>query len=181
MRVPDERPIPSGRINPLRRTKPTKQHIGLLRWLAGLPHIQERTWYGFGTTMTNGRPPQPIFDDSELDCFLFLESVVGRDNTVHEKLVLDGDPTAVLWVVPITEAECQFIIEESIQEFLDIARPQEAPVHPGREAAVVCEGEEVESGIGYRTYMSHRTYRRRRRLADYFRQRRRQIDVTESK
>jgi len=100
--------------------EPKEQHILVLRWLAGLPHIQKRTWYGLGTTMTNGQPPQPIFDDSVLDCFLFLHPLVCDDDSVHEKLNLGGDPTTLLWVVPITEAECQFILDESLDEFLDL-------------------------------------------------------------
>ena len=56
--------------------EPTDEHVGLLRFLAQLPLIQETTWYGPGTTMTNGNPPRPIFDESDLDCFLFLESVI---------------------------------------------------------------------------------------------------------
>ena len=107
--------------------EPTEQHILVLRWLAGLPHIQERTWYGGGTTMTNGRPPQPIFDDSVLDCFLFLNPPVGRDHAVHEKLVIDNDPTTMLWVVPITEVECQFILDQSLQEFLNLLDRKEHP------------------------------------------------------
>jgi hypothetical protein len=106
---------------------PTELHIGLLRFLARLPLVQETTWYGFGTTMTNGNPPRPIFDDSDLSCYLFLEPVVGRDNVVHEKLEVDGDPVAMLWVVPITEAECQYIIDRSPDEFLDLLDRKKHP------------------------------------------------------
>src|SRR5262245_22636010 len=94
--------------------KPKKQYIALLRFLAQLPHLQETTWYRFGTTMTNGQPPQPIFNDSVLDCYLFLEPVVGKDNTLHEKLVLDGDSVTMLWVVPVTHDERQYIMDESL-------------------------------------------------------------------
>jgi hypothetical protein len=107
--------------------KPTQQHVGVLRFLARLPLIQEKTWYSFGTTMTNGRPPQPIFEDSGLDCYFFLEPVYGRDNTVHEKLEIDGDPTTMLWVVPITKAECDLILDESIGEFLNLLDRKKHP------------------------------------------------------
>lgn len=107
--------------------KPKKQYIALLRFLAQLPHLQSTTWYGPGTTMTNGQPPQPIFNDSVLDCFLFLEPVVGKDNTLHERLVFDGDPTTMLWVVPITHAERQFIMDESLGEFLELLDSKQHP------------------------------------------------------
>src|SRR5262245_53972354 len=107
--------------------KPTDEQIGLLRWLARLPLVQEGTWYSPGTTMTNGNPPRPIFDDSDLCCYLFLEPVVGRDNKLHEKLDVDGDPVALLWVVPITEAECQYILDRSPDDFLDLLDRKKHP------------------------------------------------------
>jgi hypothetical protein len=126
MRVPDSAPFSRAELV-LYVDNPTDEHVALLRWLAGLPHIQRRTWYGFGTTMPNGNPPQPIFEDSDLDCFIFLHSDVGRDDNLHNKLVLDGDPTALLWVVPITEAECQFILDESPDEFQDLLDRKKHP------------------------------------------------------
>jgi hypothetical protein len=100
--------------------EPTDEQIEMLRWLAKLPLTQEETWYGPGTTMTNGSPPRPIFDGSDLDCYLFLHALAGEDGNVHEELVLDGDATVLLWVVPITNAECQFILDNEVADFLKI-------------------------------------------------------------
>jgi hypothetical protein len=100
--------------------QPTEQHVNLLRWLGQLPHVQEGTWYMPGTTMTNGQPPQPIFDGSELDCFLFSMSIVSADAAIQEKLVLEGDPTIMLWVVPITHPECRFILKRTLDEFFQV-------------------------------------------------------------
>lgn len=126
MRVPKQVEFCRGELL-LYVEKPTDEHIGVLRFLARLPLVQERTWYGYGTTMTNGNPPQPIFDDSNLSCYLFLQPVVGRDNTLHEKLEVDDDPVALLWVVPITEPECQYILDRSIGDFLNLLDRKEHP------------------------------------------------------
>jgi hypothetical protein len=100
--------------------EPTRTHTDLLRWLATLPHVQEGTWYGPGTTMNNGDPPRPIFDDSVLDNFLFLESIVSPDDTLPERFTLDDDPVALLWVVPITDAERHFIMDRELSDFLEL-------------------------------------------------------------
>lgn len=106
---------------------PKDEHIEVLQWLARLPHMQQGTWYGGGTTMTNGNPPQPIFEGSELNNYLFLFPVVGKDDEVPKQLVVGGDATTVLWVVPITHAECQLILEKSLKAFLDVLDKKRHP------------------------------------------------------
>jgi hypothetical protein len=108
-------------------SEPTDEQIGMLRFLARLPLIQERTWYHVGTTMTNGQPPQPIFSESELSCFLFLGPPIGRDGKVHEKLEVDSDPVTLLWVVPITKTEYQFILDQELQDFLELLDRKKHP------------------------------------------------------
>jgi hypothetical protein len=108
--------------------EPADDHLHVLQWLARLPLTQEHTWYGPGTTMTNGQPPEPIFNDSELDCYFFMRPLFGEDDAVHEKLVLDGDPTTMLWVVPITHAECQFIQRNSPSRFVDLLAEKTHPL-----------------------------------------------------
>lgn len=107
--------------------KPTDEQIGMLRWLATLPHTQRTTWYSYGTTMTNGQPPRPMFEDSDLDCFFFTHPIIERDDTMSEKLVLDGDPTDLLWVMPITEAECQFILDNEFKDFFELLERKQHP------------------------------------------------------
>jgi hypothetical protein len=107
--------------------EPTDEHIGVLRFLARLPHQQKTTWYAGGTTMTNGQPPQPIFEDSELACYLFLDPPLNKDDEVHKKLEIDDDAVAILWVVPITDAECQYIIDRNLGDFLELLDRKEHP------------------------------------------------------
>jgi hypothetical protein len=107
--------------------KPADEHVEVLQWLARLPHAQQGTWFGGGTTMTNGQPPQPIFEGGEANCYLFLFPVVGKDSELHSRLVLDGDPTVALWVVPITHPECQFILDNSLKDFLNVLDKKKHP------------------------------------------------------
>jgi hypothetical protein len=108
--------------------EPADKHVNLLRWLARLPHIQQGTWYAPGSTMTNGQPPQPIFEGSELSCFLFSQSIVVPDAAIQQKLVLEGDPTVMLWVVPITNLECQFILKRNLDEFYRVLDKKAHPL-----------------------------------------------------
>ncbi len=130
---------------PFRRTelvlyvkKPKPFYYDLLRHLAHIPHDQEM-WYAHGTSMPNGPSDdeaRPIFEGSELDCFLFLDSIVEEDENLHEKLVLEGDPVNLLWVIPITSVECRFANRRSkdgdswmgLREFLDILERKHHPV-----------------------------------------------------
>jgi hypothetical protein len=107
--------------------EPKELYVELLQWLAGLPHDQEGTWYGHETTMTNGQPPQPIFAGSELDCFLFAPTPVVADHAVDERLSLEGDPFTFLHVVPITRAECDFILRHDHFAFRDILDERQHP------------------------------------------------------
>jgi hypothetical protein len=124
--------MPSGA--PFRRAElvlyvddPTDESILLLQFLAQLPLVQETTWYGPGTTMTNGNPPQPIFPGSPLDCYLFLYPIVEGDNTLHERLQIQGDATALLWVIPITHSERRFMMDRDLNAFLDVLEKHQHP------------------------------------------------------
>lgn len=119
MRVPDDVPFRRAELV-MYVEKPSEIHITLLRWLAELPHVQEDIWYGFGTTMTNGQPPQPIFEGSQLDSYLFLNSRFANQMNLHEQLIIEGDPTTLLWVIPITNLERKYVMQRGINAFLDV-------------------------------------------------------------
>jgi hypothetical protein len=95
--------------------EPKPEYIRLLRFLARLPHQQEATWYFHGTTMTNGQPPQPIFDGSSLDCYLFLCS----PDQPEDSWLQEDELTMLLWVVPITRGERQFIMDRDLEAFIE--------------------------------------------------------------
>lgn len=87
--------------------EPQKDYASLLRFLAHFPH-DHHTWLGHGHTMPNGQPALPLFLDSDLDTFLFLAPPIPGDAALRDRLTLGGDPVNLLWVVPITAAECGF-------------------------------------------------------------------------
>ncbi len=101
----------------------------VLRFLAKLPAQQGgNTWYSFGTTMSNGNPPQPIFDGSNLDNYFFIDCVYLDDMQLGRKLTVDGDPAALIWAVPITSAECRLAIERGPGELLNLFDEKQHPL-----------------------------------------------------
>ena len=115
MNVPDSVDYPRAELM-IYVTEPKEEYIQVLRFLARLPHQQETTWYSHGTTMTNGQPPQPIFDGTVLDCYLFLCS---PDQPDPGPWLQEDDLTMMLWVVPITELERDFIKKRDLDPFLE--------------------------------------------------------------
>lgn len=117
--------------------EPKDEYINLLRWLAHLVHDQE-TWFSPGSTMTNGDPPRPIFEGSELNCYAYLAPPLEPDINFPEDVQIDGDPLFVLWVVPLTSAECNFLRENEDETFYELLEQNEHPVvlDPGRASYV---------------------------------------------
>lgn len=84
---------------------PKEPYSHMLQAMARFPH-DNKTWLGAGHTIPNGNPPGPLFEDTpDLDCFLFMPSIVRPDNKLGIRLSIGGDPVNFLWVVPITSAE----------------------------------------------------------------------------
>lgn len=90
--------------------EPKQEYIDLLRWLAHLVHDQQ-TWFSPGSTMTNGNPPRPIFDGSELTCYFFSMPPLEPEIHCPEELQFDGEPLYILWVVPLSTAEREYVRE----------------------------------------------------------------------
>ncbi len=99
--------------------EPKDIYIDLLRNLARFPHDQQ-TWFGAGHTMANGQPPAPLFDGSRLDTILFLDTILHPDETLPERLKIQGDRVDLLWVVPITSAECDLKLQRGLDTLLNL-------------------------------------------------------------
>jgi len=139
-------PIPPGPCSPraellLYVSEPTDEYVNLLRFLAQLPYKQD-TWFSYGSTVSNGNPPQPIFEDSVLDCYVFIPSVIPSDHDICDSVLIDGDPLQLLWVQPITSAERQLIIDEDIDAFYDLLNKRKHPltIDPNRKCYVKRKG-----------------------------------------
>jgi hypothetical protein len=55
-----------------------------------------------------------------MNSILFLPPIVKEDMSLHEELVLDGDGVDLLWVVPITEKECEYKLAKGVDALLEI-------------------------------------------------------------
>jgi hypothetical protein len=95
------------------------EYVDLLRTLAHFTHDQ-RTWLHWGHTLPHGTPSTPIFGKGPLDTFYFMDSIIAEDHTLGERLAWAGDPVNLLWLVPITTAECALKLEHGSQALLDL-------------------------------------------------------------
>ena len=116
---------------------PHVEYFELLRALARLPH-EHGAWLGPGHTVPNGDPPAPIVPGSELSVALLLATPLDPDAKLPERLRIAGDPVGLLWVVPITEAECTFKLERGTQALLELFDEKEHPfvLDPARRSHV---------------------------------------------
>jgi hypothetical protein len=114
-------PVPQGPNSPraeliLYVDRPHPTYINMLRHVAHLPH-QHHTQLCYGSLISNGDPARPIFANSVLDCYLFMIPNVAADFQIQDALSIDGKPLQLLWVVPITCAERDFIAEHGMRGF----------------------------------------------------------------
>jgi hypothetical protein len=105
---------------------PKEEYLETLRRLAHFPH-DNKTWLGFGHTMPNGNPPEPLWGSAVLDSFLFMPTIVRPDSSLSEELILLGQPVHFLWVVPLSTAECNLKLEKGFDAILDLFDEHEHP------------------------------------------------------
>ncbi len=106
--------------------EPKPEYAELLRKLAHFPH-DNRTWLSYGHTMPNGQPPEPIFENPQLDTLILLGSIVAPDSTFEEQLSLNGDPVNLLWLLPISTPECQYKLDHGADAFYEILDKNQHP------------------------------------------------------
>lgn len=115
------------------------EYVRLLHFLAQVP-IQTGQPIGYGTTIGNGSPPRPIFQESLLDCYLFLVPPIESDFQIQEELRIQSDPVQLLWVMPITSSERRVVTEQGVQAFCALCDQHRdvGILVPGRHCYVTC-------------------------------------------
>jgi hypothetical protein len=135
--------LPSGAAAPRRTelifycSEPAAGYVETIRWLAYFPHDQ-KTWIGSGHTIPNGNPPAPFWGSAVLDTILLLPPIVNRDRKLPEELTLGEDPVHLLWVVPLSTAECNLKLARGTDAILELFGKNHHPrvFHPGRASYV---------------------------------------------
>ena len=95
-----------------------------LLWLACLPYWDEFA-LGFGHTVSYSKP---LYDDSLLSNFLFLNTLIKNDQKIFEDFTVAPYPVDLLWVVPITSAEYELKINQGLDPVLDLFEANNHPI-----------------------------------------------------
>jgi len=107
-------------------SEPKQEYLETLRWLARFPHDQN-AWLSYWHTLPNGNPPAPVCGSEILDTFLFMPTIVKRDQDLPKQLILAGDPVHFLWVVPISSPECKLKLEHGFGAIVDLFQRHRHP------------------------------------------------------
>jgi hypothetical protein len=113
--------------------EPRNEYGHLLHRLAHYSH-RNATWLGYWHSLVG----EPIVPDSLLGPIVFLDPPFEPDNVLHERLIVEGDPVELLWVVPITEQELAYKVEHGIEALQERLAEDDVPAvfDPGRRSAV---------------------------------------------
>jgi len=95
------------------------EYPNLLQHLAHFPH-DNHSWLHWGHTMPNGNPPHPLFTTSTLDTLYFTASIVTPDNRLGQRLSWKNEAIHLVWVVPISTAECGLALQKGSDSLLDL-------------------------------------------------------------
>lgn len=86
--------------------EPRTEYAEFVKRLAHYP-FDENTWFGIGHTMETASIS--LLGCSEISALLFIPSPILPDESLPDILRIDGDPVTLMWVVPITKAECALV------------------------------------------------------------------------
>ena len=92
--------------------------IDALRFLARMPH-QYKTWLGWGHSVPNGNPPQPVAVDSNFCGFVLLEPRTVRDE-FHSLVTASGKRIYFLAVYPVYQEEMSLKVNERANRLDDL-------------------------------------------------------------
>ena len=116
-----------------------ENHYWPIRWLktlARLPHEYE-TWVGFGHTIPNGDPPEPLSEHTHLCGFILLPSV-SLPEEFAQMTRPDGHICNFFTIVPLYEDEMNFKIKEGAERLLALFGKQDITDIVDLQRANVC-------------------------------------------
>lgn len=106
--------------------EPKPEYVETMRWIAHFPHDQ-KTWVGSAHTIPNGNPPAPFWGSPILDTILLMPTIVKRDQELPDQLSIAGQGVDLLWVVPLTKAECDLKLAKGLDAILDLFQQNSHP------------------------------------------------------
>ena len=133
-RAPELDPPISGRTEILLYApEPQPWMFSVLKGLAGMP-FDDDTYLHWGHTVPNGQPMTA--KPSLLTSFFFLPPYFEDDG--FDTLTLDDERVDILWLVPITEAEREFAVENGSRALEEVFAEKELPrgIDEGRASLV---------------------------------------------
>jgi len=89
-----------------------------IRFLAEFPHTF-KTWLSCGHTLPNGDPPEPFLPGSLLTT-AFLIAPYFEEPGVPTALKLGGETVNLLWMVLISDAECELKLSRGSDALVDV-------------------------------------------------------------
>ncbi len=95
-----------------------EQYVEMLRFLAHYPHDNGR-WIYYRTTIPNGTPPEPFFKRSKLSTIFLTEPILKGDRELTSRLRIKRTAIDLLWVIPITDAECELKLNRGADALYD--------------------------------------------------------------
>lgn len=102
----------------------TDEDIRWMLWLADLPFFDSFV-LGYGHTVNFA---SPLYDGSALSSFLFLNTLIKRDQKLFDGFSASPHPVDLLWVVPVTAAEYSTKTGKGLSVILELFEKHEHPV-----------------------------------------------------
>ena len=91
--------------------------VGLMKFMARYPH-KYNTWLGWGHSMPNGDPPQPLGPGTRL-CGAVLLPTVSFAEEFHELGIPGGPVIQFLSLIPVYREEMELKLREGVDSLMD--------------------------------------------------------------
>jgi hypothetical protein len=99
---------------------------GWLRWLAEAVHEWETYFAPTHTVPNGGDPPAPLLPGSLMTTAFFLEAIHEPEEVRHG-LRLGDEPVNLLWMALITNAECDYKLQNGAEALIELLEEHSLP------------------------------------------------------